>query len=132
MYGERLRQLRKAKKWTMEGVGERLGIKKSSYAGYENESRLPPIDKLQKLAIMYDVSTDYILGLTEDPDPKKDRRDIREFLDKEQLTWNGKPISEEELEPIKQLLEIVVRDRMPGKNNNHNNNNNNNNRKTGH
>lgn len=115
MYGERLRLLRKVNRLTMEEVGRRLGIAKSSYAGYESESRMPPLDKLQKLASMYDVSTDYILGLTDDPDPKKDRRDMQEFLEKGQLHWNGKPLSEDELEPIRKLLEMVVRDRVPEK-----------------
>ena len=99
----------------MEEVGRRLGIAKSSYAGYENESRMPPLDKLQKLASMYDVSTDYILGMTDDPDPKVDRKNMKEFLEKEQLHWNGRPLTEEELEPIRQLLEMVVRDRAPEK-----------------
>jgi transcriptional regulator with XRE-family HTH domain len=115
MYGERLRLLRKANRLTMEEVGRRLGIAKSSYYGYENESRTPPLEKLQQLANMYDVSSDYILGLTEDPDPKQDRRDVEEFLKKEKLHWNGRPLSEEELEPIRQLLEVVVRDRLPEK-----------------
>jgi transcriptional regulator with XRE-family HTH domain len=115
MYGERLRLLRKVNRLTMEEVGKRLGIAKSSYAGYESESRMPPLDKLQKLAQMYDVSTDYILGITEDPDPKQDRRDIKQFFEKDQLHWNGRPLSEDELEPIRKLLEIVVRDRMPEK-----------------
>lgn len=115
MYGERLRLLRKVNRLTMEEVGRRLGIAKSSYAGYENESRMPPLDKLQKLASMYDVSTDYILGMTDDPDPKVDRKNMKEFLEKEQLHWNGRPLTEEELEPIRQLLEMVVRDRAPEK-----------------
>ena len=121
MYGERLRLLRKAHRLTMEEVGKRLGIAKSSYAGYENETRQPPLEKLQKLAEMYNVSTDYILGLTDDPDPKRDRRNVREFLMKKHLHWDGRPLSEEELEPIRKLLEIVVRDRLPEflKNQNH-------------
>lgn len=113
MYGERLRLLRKANRLTMEEVGRRLGIAKSSYYGYENESRTPPLDKLQQLASMYDVSTDYILGLVDDPDPKKDIKNVSEILQKEKLHWNGRPLTEDELEPIRQLLEVVVRDRTP-------------------
>lgn len=113
MYGDRLRLLRKVNRLTMEEVGRRLGIAKSSYAGYETETRMPPLDKLQKLASMYDVSTDYILGLTDDPDPKKDRKNLREFLEKDQLHWNGRPMSAEEIEPIRKLLELIVRDQTP-------------------
>ncbi len=115
MYGDRLRLLRKVNRLTMEEVGRRLGIAKSSYAGYETETRTPPLDKLQKLASIYDVSTDYILGLTDDPDPKKDRKNLREFLEKDQLHWNGRQISAEEIEPIRKLLELIVRDQTPKK-----------------
>lgn len=111
MYGERLRLLRKVNRLTMEEVGRRLGIAKSSYAGYESQERSPKIDTLIKLSKMYDVSTDYILGVTDDPDPKKDRRDMQEFLEKGQLHWNGRPLTEDELEPIKKILELIVRDR---------------------
>lgn len=113
MYGRRLRHLRKAHKYTMEDIGRKLGIAKSSYGGYEAESKKPPLDKLTQLAEIYDVSVDYILGLTDDPDPKKERKDISEFLKKDNLHWNGRPLSPEELEPIKHILEMVVRDREP-------------------
>lgn len=115
MYGERLRLLRKANRLTMEEVGRRLGIAKSSYAGYESETRMPPLDKVQKLASMYDVSVDYIIGITDDPDPNIDRKDMKDILGKQGLHWNGRPLSDEELEPIRQLLEMVVRDRTPEK-----------------
>jgi len=113
MYGERLYLLRKANRYTMEQVGEKLGIAKSSYAAYEKESRFPGLVKLQKLALIYDVSTDYILGLTDDPSPKADKNNIREILEKENLHWDGRPLTEEELEPLRKLLEMAVRDRMP-------------------
>ncbi len=108
MFGERLRLLRKSNRLTMEEVGRRIGIAKSSYAGYESEHRMPPLDKLQKLASMYDVSTDYIIGLTDDPDPKKDRRNLKEFIEKDDLHYNGVPIPDEVLKPIKELLKIIA------------------------
>lgn len=113
MYGKRLAHLRKAHRYTLEYIGKQLGIAKSSYGGYETEAKKPPLDKLTKLAELYDVSVDYILGLTDDPDPKKERKDISEFLQKEDLHWNGRPLSPEELEPIRHILEMVVRDREP-------------------
>lgn len=125
MYGERLKSLRKSKRLSMEELGKRIGLAKSSYAGYETETRVPPIDKLKKLSSLYDVSVDYILGLTDDPDPKKDIKNMREFLDKKQLHWNGRPLTEKELDPIKQLLEMVVKERLPDQIDKNDDNNNN-------
>lgn len=39
MYGKRLRQLRKAHKLTMEQLGEKIGIAKSSYAGMKLKAK---------------------------------------------------------------------------------------------
>jgi transcriptional regulator with XRE-family HTH domain len=50
-------------------VSERLGISRSTYAGYENEGpghRIPPADIISRLADLYGVTADYILGRTED------------------------------------------------------------------
>ncbi|MCB7159990.1 helix-turn-helix domain-containing protein [Bacillus subtilis] len=111
MYGQRLRHLRKAHKYTMEDIGRKLGIAKSSYGGYEAESKKPPLDKLTQLAEIYDVSIDYILGVTDDPDPKKERKNISEFLEKDNLHWDGHPLSPHEIEPIKQIFKLIVRNK---------------------
>lgn len=66
MYSIRLRELRLRHGYTMEEVGKRIGIKKSSYASYEANYRQPPLDKLINLSNLYGVSVDYILGLTDE------------------------------------------------------------------
>mgnify|MGYP001943275663 FL=1 len=113
MYGVRLRILRKANGWTIDDMADRLNIGRSTYAGYETEHRKPSIETLSELAKIFNVSTDYILGLTDDKDPKKVENNAYEYLKKENLNWNGVPLSDEELKPIRDLLEVVVRDRLP-------------------
>lgn len=108
MYGQRLRQLRKAHKLTMEQLGEKIGIAKSSYGGYEAESKKPPLDKLIILAKLYDVSVDYILGLTDDPDPKVERKNLKEFLEKPDIHWDGYKLTPEMLDPIRKILKLVT------------------------
>lgn len=116
MYGKRLKELRNQKKWTIEQVAEKLNIGRSTYAGYETEDRKPPIQNLIKLSKLYDVSVDYILGLTNEPDIKELEYDASKYLRKDNLNWKGVPLSETELKPIVELLEIIVRDRLPKKN----------------
>lgn len=116
MYGERLRQLRNKKNWIIEEVAEKLEISRSTYAGYETEDRKPPIHNLIKLSKLYNVSVDYILGLTDEPDIKQLEYDASKYLKKSNLNWNGVPLTETELTPIADLLEVIVRDRLPKQN----------------
>lgn len=48
-----------------------LQVSVSAYGSYENGVHMPPIEYLPKLARYYGVSTDYLLGLTDDPAPPK-------------------------------------------------------------
>ena len=115
MYGERLKRLRKERGLTIDEVSEKLDLARSTYAGYETENRKPPIENIIKFAEFHDTSVDYILGLTDNRQSKKNDTEFSLYLKNENLTWNGVPLSEEELKPIKDILEIVVRDRLPYK-----------------
>ena len=46
-----------------------LGMKQSQYSRYERGVRDIPTDVLIRLAALYRTSTDYILGLTNHPEP---------------------------------------------------------------
>lgn len=63
--GERLKKLRKAKHLTQKQVAERLGIAVSTLSGYELEEKHPSYSILMKLARLYNVSIDYLVGMTE-------------------------------------------------------------------
>lgn len=113
MYGERLKELRTSKNWSINDVAEKINIGASTYGGYETEYRKPPIKNLIKLATLHDVSVDYILGLTNEKKIDEVEHNAYEYLKKGDLNWNGVPLSDEELKPIRDLLEVVVRDRIP-------------------
>ena len=66
MFQERIKQLRNAKRLTQADVAEKIGITRPAYTAYETGKRQPDFDILQKLATLFDVSTDYLLGRTED------------------------------------------------------------------
>ena len=48
-----------------------MHISQNTYSQYENGKRQMPIDCLIALAKYYETSTDYILGITENPTPYK-------------------------------------------------------------
>lgn len=62
----RLKDLREDSDIKQKDIAKYLNIKQNTYSQYENGQRQLPIDILIKLAEFYKVSTDYILGLTED------------------------------------------------------------------
>lgn len=66
-FGYRLRELRKSKNLTQTQVARRLNLSKTTISGYENNVKTPSLEVLVQLALLYDVSTDYILGLENRP-----------------------------------------------------------------
>lgn len=66
----RIKELRKAHKMTQQMVADSLHTSQSLYAYYELGRRAMSLETLIDLAILYNVSTDYILGLTNNPNPK--------------------------------------------------------------
>lgn len=57
-----LRKLRRAKNLTQQKVSAHLSIAYQSYQQYENGRAVPPPEKLAKLADLFEVTTDYLLG----------------------------------------------------------------------
>ncbi len=64
--GTRLKELRQKKSLRQEQVAEIIGVNKSTISAYEIGGRQPSFDILVSLARFYHVSTDYLLGLTDD------------------------------------------------------------------
>ncbi|MBQ6902240.1 MAG: helix-turn-helix transcriptional regulator [Oscillospiraceae bacterium] len=62
----RLKDLREDRDIKQKDIAEYLHIKQNTYSQYENGQRQLPIDILIKLSEYYNVSTDYILGISKD------------------------------------------------------------------
>lgn len=65
----RIREMRKANGLPQKVVASYLHLCQSTYSQYEAERRLIPIGLLIQLALFYDTSVDYLLGLTNEPKP---------------------------------------------------------------
>lgn len=62
--GERESLKYKDSKWTQEYVADLIGIARSTYTAYENGTKLPPVDTLNKIADIFECDTDYLSGRT--------------------------------------------------------------------
>jgi transcriptional regulator with XRE-family HTH domain len=87
--GEKLKSLRIAKKLTQKQVADRIGLAISAVSSYESGTRYPSYDVLIKLATMFHVSTDYLIGMT----------DVRN------IDITG--LSDEEVSVIAQMVDIL-------------------------
>ena len=67
MLSQRLRQLRKSKDMTLQEVAQRLGVTRASVSKWEGGSSRPDISRMDALAQLYGVSSQYLLGLSSSP-----------------------------------------------------------------
>ena len=60
--GTKLKQLRTQRNLSQAALAKQLGVSKSVVSSYENEIHFPPYDVLLQMARLFGVSTDYLLG----------------------------------------------------------------------
>ena len=63
--GKRLKELREEKGLTQKEVAEKLYIHSVTYLHYEKSQREPPLSLLVDMAMFYNVSVDYLLGISD-------------------------------------------------------------------
>ncbi len=63
----RIRELREQRGYSQRELAERLEMLQPQYFRYERGQRDIPTEVLIRLADMYQVSVDYLLGLTDNP-----------------------------------------------------------------
>ena len=64
MFGENLHRLRKASKLSQDACAERLGVPTRTYGSWERNEREPDFEILCRIADLFSVTTDSLLGRT--------------------------------------------------------------------
>lgn len=62
MFHIRLRALRIKNKYTQQRMADMLTLSLNAYQKYEQAERMPPADTLVRIADLFNVPTDYLLG----------------------------------------------------------------------
>ena len=70
-FGDILKILRKDKNLTQDELAQKIDSSRSNIANYENGKNMPSVEVLQKLSELFDVSTDYLLGKTNERNPSE-------------------------------------------------------------
>lgn len=64
-FAEKIKQLRVEKGVTQKQVGDAVGVSANAIANYELGTREPDFQILAKLCQFYDVSSDFLIGLSD-------------------------------------------------------------------
>ena len=103
MLSERLKTLRSEAKLTQKEIAEKLEVSQQFYAKWESNKSTPASKNLNKLADFFNVSTDYLLGNT---DNKKALSfdDLKEAIINSK-TFNHRPLTDAERNEIIKMIE---------------------------
>ncbi|SUO92667.1 helix-turn-helix domain-containing protein [Streptococcus uberis] len=112
---EIVKELCKKQGISLNVLEEKLGLGKNSLYGLKRNQ--PSADRLQEIADYFNVSTDYLLGRTDNPkiassdDSSDDIIDFKE-LAKESMAFDGHSLNDEDIELIASLLETRMKNRQ--------------------
>lgn len=97
----RIVDLREKVNMSQSELAKRLGIDKSSMNKIEKSTRKVSSEELDKIASIFDVSTDYLLGRN----PKEDDLNTADLADDDTIfTYKGQPLSDDDKEIIRRLM----------------------------
>ena len=97
---ERIKKISKQRGWNVKTTAKKAGIGENSI--YRWKTQNPTSESLAKVANVLGVSTDYLLGKTNDETSGSKTADLAD--DSTLFTYEGKPIDDEDKEIIRRLL----------------------------
>jgi len=126
-FKDRLRFLRENKKITQKELAKLINVAESTVSMYERGEREPSFEIAVRLANLFNVSIDYLLGRTDDPTPPqqtsspqfnipswathKDIRDFKKMLEEDApVMFDGVPLDEEDREKVLKVMEAIFWD----------------------
>ena len=104
-FTKKLINLRESHDWSKTYVANHLGLKNmQTYAYWEYGNSEPDNEMLAKIARLFDVSVDFLVGNETNKIEPKQVKQAEITDDQVIMTFEGKPIPEEDLDLIKRLL----------------------------
>lgn len=110
---EKIKELADKQGISLNILEEKLGFSRNTI--YNMKKSTPNIERVSKIADYFNVSTDYLLGRTNNPNIAKDGDasaplDLRDIAAQSML-FDGKPLSEEDIDFITAVLEAHLKNK---------------------
>lgn len=125
-FSRRFKEERKRKGLTQKELAQKFYTDKSSISKYENGHSMPEVSVLQKYADFFGVSTDYLLGNTDERKPadhvkeeyiqkyNATEAEVKELFERFNVHLDGEVLTEEDKKSVINFLRML-RDRDKNK-----------------
>lgn len=112
---DRIKELAKKQGLSINSLEEKLGYSRNTIYNLKNSK--PSTERISEIADYFNVSTDYLLGRTDNPNIANSKEQFYfegKEVDVEELAstamrFNGKPLSDEDKKAIQNIIEIYLR-----------------------
>ena len=112
---EKIKELADKRGVSLTKLEEDLGYSRNTL--YKLKSQKPNAERISEIADYFQVSTDYLLGRTDNPRIASNEtiggytsEDLRKMAENAK-TFDGKPLTEEDIDAIQNIIEIYLRGR---------------------
>ena len=120
VFSKRLRSEREKLGLKQKEMAEKLNMPSNTYNGYETGKRIPALDIARDIADVLNVTTDYLLGRTQErnftvKDEKSIKKDLKKMMDEFKNEQSGPTfygdteLDEDELELISDAFELALK-----------------------
>lgn len=121
IFGERLKKLRVSRNMTQDEFGEIFNphLSQSTIGTYERGLRQPSLENLVIISKFFKVSTDYLLGITDEIttiNKEENPKELRDFLNKNEVLFNGSELNADEKRRMIDILTGLFWDNFTNKN----------------
>ena len=105
-FSKRLTGLRENKGWSKTYVAKAIGLSSmQTYANWEYGISEPDIQTINQIATLYDVSNGYLMGNDNSGNEENETKSVDLEKDPVVLSYGGRPVSDEDMDVIKAILE---------------------------
>lgn len=105
MIGDKIRDLRNQKRMSQTDLSKVLHVSQQTITKWETGKAEPSSSALNSLANYFNVSADYLLGRTEERNPKS--RDLDDAIDGA-MSFEGQPVTEHDRKVMKKLWKAYI------------------------
>lgn len=113
---DRIKELAQKQGLSINLLEEKLGYSRNTIYNLKNSK--PSTERISEIADYFQVSTDYLLGRTDNPAIANNDTiagytsdDLRKMAENAK-TFDGKPLTEEDIEAIQNIIEIYLKGRL--------------------